>query len=162
MTASCWGICSTMCCREKLAPNSWPRSRGFDSSLRFVQFGPEVKCHCGASNCQEGFSILLNEDSRNKSIKGVTIGRQRLEVGHLLFANDNILFSEASLAAANALKRVIVTYDNASESLFDTVHVRKICAIPLAKSELSDELVWRYDGSGKYTVKSGYPFECTC
>ncbi|KAK8557914.1 hypothetical protein V6N12_010137 [Hibiscus sabdariffa] len=26
------------------------------------------------------------------------------------------------------------------ESLFDTVHVRKICVIPLAKSELSDEL----------------------
>ncbi|KAK9012698.1 hypothetical protein V6N11_040737 [Hibiscus sabdariffa] len=42
------------------------------------------------------------------------------------------------------------------KSLFNTVHVRKICAIPLAKSELSDELVWRYDGSGKYTVKSGY------
>ncbi|KAL4377363.1 hypothetical protein GQ457_02G029210 [Hibiscus cannabinus] len=41
------------------------------------------------------------------------------------------------------------------ESLFDTVHVRKICDIPLAKSELSDELVWRYDGSRKYTVKSG-------
>ncbi|KAK9042857.1 hypothetical protein V6N11_071212 [Hibiscus sabdariffa] len=57
MTASCWGICSTMCCREKLAPNSWPRSRGFDSSLRFVQFGPEVKCHCGASNCQ-GFCLM--------------------------------------------------------------------------------------------------------
>ncbi|KAK8569111.1 hypothetical protein V6N12_007643 [Hibiscus sabdariffa] len=42
------------------------------------------------------------------------------------------------------------------ESLFDEVHVNKIRAIPLSKTRLQDKLVWRYDGLGSYTVKSGY------
>ncbi|KAK8640990.1 hypothetical protein V6N13_008741 [Hibiscus sabdariffa] len=116
----------------------------------------------------EGLSILLNESSRNKSIKGVTIGRKRLEVGHLLFADDNILFSEASLAVANALKHVIVTYGNASGQLvnfeksliFYSDNVadeikEEIGALLGVRVSLNPEK-WRYDGSGKYTVKSGY------
>ncbi|KAK8498430.1 hypothetical protein V6N11_074228 [Hibiscus sabdariffa] len=31
-----------------------------------------------------------------------------------------------------------------------------ICAIPLSKTGLRDELGWRFDGSGSYSVKSGY------
>ncbi|KAK8557023.1 hypothetical protein V6N13_035129 [Hibiscus sabdariffa] len=42
------------------------------------------------------------------------------------------------------------------ESLFDEARVSRICSIPLSKAGLSDEIVWRPDGSGVYTVKSGY------
>ncbi|KAK9035354.1 hypothetical protein V6N11_077396 [Hibiscus sabdariffa] len=45
---------------------------------------------------------------------------------------------------------------SALESLFDEEHVNKICAIPLPNSGLRDEVVWRHDGSGCYTVKIGY------
>ncbi|KAK8542594.1 hypothetical protein V6N13_136842 [Hibiscus sabdariffa] len=40
--------------------------------------------------------------------------------------------------------------------LFDEELVSKICSIPLSKLGMCDEFVWRLDGSGSYTVKSGY------
>ncbi|KAK8488766.1 hypothetical protein V6N11_004981 [Hibiscus sabdariffa] len=45
---------------------------------------------------------------------------------------------------------------SALESLFDEEYVNKISAIPLSNSGLRDEVVWRHDGLGCYTVKSGY------
>ncbi|KAK8651339.1 hypothetical protein V6N13_140944 [Hibiscus sabdariffa] len=35
-------------------------------------------------------------------------------------------------------------------------HVELICAISLSKSGLRDEVVWRFDGSSSYSVKSRY------
>ncbi|KAK8711044.1 hypothetical protein V6N13_146346 [Hibiscus sabdariffa] len=32
----------------------------------------------------------------------------------------------------------------------------RICCIPLARPELQDKIVWRYDQTGEYSVKSGY------
>ncbi|KAK8684137.1 hypothetical protein V6N13_040169 [Hibiscus sabdariffa] len=32
----------------------------------------------------------------------------------------------------------------------------EVCSIPLSRTGLCDEVVWRYDGSGLYSVKSGY------
>ncbi|KAK8669557.1 hypothetical protein V6N13_106985 [Hibiscus sabdariffa] len=209
----------------------------------------------------KGLSTLLNAANKAKILRGATVGCQRLEVGHLLFVDDSVLFSEASIVAANTLKQVLITFGNASghrvnfekslvfysgnvdeelrnkigsllgvhvssnpekylglptmvgrrkrdafsyyfdrfnvktenwgihflstggkesvncnymlvsdlidastatwkvdilESLFDEVHVNKIRAIPLSKTRLQDKLVWRYDGLGSYTVKSGY------
>ncbi|KAK8663231.1 hypothetical protein V6N13_025110 [Hibiscus sabdariffa] len=46
-------------------------------------------------------------------LKGATIGRQRFEVGHLLFADDSILFCEALVAAANTLQQILITFGNA-------------------------------------------------
>ncbi|KAK8497416.1 hypothetical protein V6N13_000206 [Hibiscus sabdariffa] len=42
------------------------------------------------------------------------------------------------------------------EALFDEARVSRICSIPLSKAGLSDEIFWRPDGLGVYTVKSGY------
>ncbi|KAL4303379.1 hypothetical protein GQ457_10G023210 [Hibiscus cannabinus] len=40
--------------------------------------------------------------------------------------------------------------------LFDDNYVSRICSIPLAKADHTDELVWGYEGSGCYSVRSGY------
>ncbi|KAK8712282.1 hypothetical protein V6N13_147522 [Hibiscus sabdariffa] len=162
------------------------------------------------------------EANRDKSISGVTIGRQRLEVGHFLFADDSILFGEASTNVANNLKLLLELYGNASRqrvnfdksliffsgnvrdplqreigallgvrttsnpergqsinhnytlvsdlidhqtatwkvdvllNLFESDLVEQVCSIPLSRTDLDDEIVWRYDGSGLYNVKSGY------
>ncbi|KAL4273637.1 hypothetical protein GQ457_13G027630 [Hibiscus cannabinus] len=42
------------------------------------------------------------------------------------------------------------------DALFDEAQVKRICSIPLSKVRLSDEIIWRPDCSGVYTVKSGY------
>ncbi|KAK9010162.1 hypothetical protein V6N11_036676 [Hibiscus sabdariffa] len=41
-------------------------------------------------------------------------------------------------------------------NLFDSDLVKQVCSIPLSRTDLGDEVVWRYDGSGLYNVKSGY------
>ncbi|KAK8526420.1 hypothetical protein V6N13_017456 [Hibiscus sabdariffa] len=40
--------------------------------------------------------------------------------------------------------------------LFDEEQTSRICSIPLSKVSCSDEIIWRFDGSGCYTAKSGY------
>ncbi|KAK8612565.1 hypothetical protein V6N13_092677 [Hibiscus sabdariffa] len=226
--------------------------------------------------CAEGLSVLLNDANREKSIRGATIGRERLEVGHLLFADDSILFGDETIRVATNMKNVLTVYGNASRQrvnfdksliffssnvahdireeigsllgvrvssnpekilgasnygrediwrarglieknigwrigsgqnvniwnepwihgagdgrignqaininymlvsglidastktwkldvlndLFDVEHVSKICTIPLSKLGMCDELIWRHDGSGSYTVKSGYRLLC--
>ncbi|KAK8586482.1 hypothetical protein V6N13_010073 [Hibiscus sabdariffa] len=41
-------------------------------------------------------------------------------------------------------------------ALFDEEQVATICAIPLSKSGKCDEIIWRLDGLGAYSVKNGY------
>ncbi|KAL4387252.1 hypothetical protein GQ457_09G002290 [Hibiscus cannabinus] len=45
---------------------------------------------------------------------------------------------------------------NVLNDLFDEEQVSKICTIPLSKLGMRDEIIWRHDASGSYTVKSGY------
>ncbi|KAK8623516.1 hypothetical protein V6N13_118399 [Hibiscus sabdariffa] len=42
------------------------------------------------------------------------------------------------------------------QDLFDDDQASSICAIPLARTDLADEIVWRFEGSGCYSVRSGY------
>ncbi|KAL4360742.1 hypothetical protein GQ457_04G024700 [Hibiscus cannabinus] len=42
------------------------------------------------------------------------------------------------------------------QDLFDDDQASSICAIPLARTNLADELIWRFKGSGCYSVRSGY------
>ncbi|KAL4385770.1 hypothetical protein GQ457_15G007970 [Hibiscus cannabinus] len=44
--------------------------------------------------------------------------------------------------------------------LFDAELVNQICSIPLSQTRSLDEIVWRCDGSGNYSVKSGYRVLC--
>ncbi|KAL4332661.1 hypothetical protein GQ457_07G043390 [Hibiscus cannabinus] len=44
--------------------------------------------------------------------------------------------------------------------LFDAELVNRICSIPLSQTRSLDEIVWRCDGSGNYSVKSGYRVLC--
>ncbi|KAL4333615.1 hypothetical protein GQ457_07G012700 [Hibiscus cannabinus] len=51
----------------------------------------------------------------------------------------------------NATWKIVVL-----EALFDMKRVKRICSIPLSKVELCDASIWRPDGSGDYSMKSGY------
>ncbi|KAK8527528.1 hypothetical protein V6N12_054735 [Hibiscus sabdariffa] len=42
------------------------------------------------------------------------------------------------------------------KDLFDAEQVSRICSIPLSRARLLDEIVWRYDGTGNFSAKSGY------
>jgi hypothetical protein len=64
--------------------------------------------------CVEGFSALLRRAQRDKQITGVGFGPQGPTVTHLLFADDSIVFLEATKESMLALKNVLQAYEISS------------------------------------------------
>lgn len=52
----------------------------------------------------EGLSTLLNATKLNGEVRGVQIGRQWLAINYLLFADDCIIFGDASQEGATSVR----------------------------------------------------------
>ncbi|KAA3468935.1 reverse transcriptase [Gossypium australe] len=61
--------------------------------------------------CAEGFSVLLEEAQRRGSMKGAPIGREKIYINHLFFADDCILFGDATREGAVAVREVLQEYE---------------------------------------------------
>uniref|UniRef100_A0A803Q8E0 Reverse transcriptase domain-containing protein n=1 Tax=Cannabis sativa TaxID=3483 RepID=A0A803Q8E0_CANSA len=70
--------------------------------------------------CSEGLSRLLQYEESVQQLKGLRLTRHAPSVSHLLFADDSLLFCEASNSTAVALRRVLETYHSASGQLLNT------------------------------------------
>jgi hypothetical protein len=64
--------------------------------------------------CVEGFSALLKAAQENNEIQGVRFGAGGPHVTHLLFADDSIVFLEATQQSMQTLKRVLHDYEVSS------------------------------------------------
>ncbi|KAK8535167.1 hypothetical protein V6N12_056696 [Hibiscus sabdariffa] len=73
--------------------------------------------------------------------------------GRIRYDSINVNYTQVSdlIHAPTATWRLDIL-----EALFDDEHVATICVILLSKSGKCDEIIWRLDGSGAYSVKSGY------
>ncbi|KAK5819432.1 hypothetical protein PVK06_024432 [Gossypium arboreum] len=64
--------------------------------------------------CAKGFSTLINEAKQNGLMKGATIRRERFAINHLFFADDCILFGDASIEGENVVREIIKEYEEIS------------------------------------------------
>jgi hypothetical protein len=64
--------------------------------------------------CVEGFSTLLRKLQYENMLKGVQFGSDGPHITHLLFADDSIVFLEATVESLNTLRRVLQDYERAS------------------------------------------------
>jgi hypothetical protein len=64
--------------------------------------------------CVEGFSALLRQAQMEKELAGVIFGSQGPTITHLLFADDSVVFLEASPGNLEALKKVLEKYEESS------------------------------------------------
>jgi hypothetical protein len=64
--------------------------------------------------CVEGFSTLLKKACDENMLRGVKFGSDGPHITHLLFADDNIVFLEATVESMHALKEVLLAYESAS------------------------------------------------
>ncbi|KAK9921713.1 hypothetical protein M0R45_030213 [Rubus argutus] len=68
----------------------------------------------------EGFSALLRRASRDKYIHGVSIARGAPSISHLFFADDSLLFCDASAQDCDMLKEIFEIYEKASGQKINT------------------------------------------
>jgi hypothetical protein len=64
--------------------------------------------------CVEGFSALLRQAQREKQVAGVCFGGAGPTITHLLFADDSIVFLEASVSNLVALRGILQAYEECS------------------------------------------------
>ena len=64
--------------------------------------------------CAEGFTTLLNKAESEGRIKGISICRGPPKVTNLMFANDSLLFCQASRDEGETITEILQTYERAS------------------------------------------------
>lgn len=64
--------------------------------------------------CAEGLSSMLKFSGPNYLAKGIRVGIHAPWVSHLLFADDHLLFTQASSNGAQRLMNILQTYQNGS------------------------------------------------
>ncbi|XP_057425675.1 uncharacterized protein LOC130719041 [Lotus japonicus] len=64
--------------------------------------------------CGEAFSALIQRAMSESALHGIKIARSAPVISHLLFADDSVLFSRASLEEAQCIKNILATYERAS------------------------------------------------
>ncbi|KAA8544817.1 hypothetical protein F0562_019592 [Nyssa sinensis] len=64
--------------------------------------------------CAEAFSYLLMKAEGDQKIKGLAVARNAPRMSHLFFADDSLLFSDASIDQIGEIARIISIYGAAS------------------------------------------------
>ncbi|KAH9734317.1 reverse transcriptase domain-containing protein [Citrus sinensis] len=68
--------------------------------------------------CAEAFSSLLQQAEQQQLIHGLSFG-SNLKISHLLFADDSLVFSRASMADCHNLKMILECYSTTSGQIFN-------------------------------------------
>ncbi|KAL0423118.1 UNVERIFIED_CONTAM: putative mitochondrial protein [Sesamum radiatum] len=69
--------------------------------------------------CAEGFSCLLQAKEHNGDIRGVAVARRAPKVSHLLFADDTLIFCQATKEAMRCIRGILEKYERASGQLIN-------------------------------------------
>ena len=64
--------------------------------------------------CAEGLHSLIQQAELSGSIKGVSLCSAGLKVSHLFFANDSLLFCQATAHECNTILDILHQYEEAS------------------------------------------------
>ena len=62
----------------------------------------------------EGLSTTLHQSMQNKKLRGVSACRRGPKVSHLFFADDNLIFSQATVVESTEILRILKVYEDSS------------------------------------------------
>ena len=64
--------------------------------------------------CAEGLSSLIKASVANGVMKGISVCREGLELSHLFFADDSLIFCRATENECQTLLNILANYESAS------------------------------------------------
>lgn len=91
--------------------------RGLIKPQRGLKQGGPLSLHLFIT-CAEAFSFLLQQAEQQRMIHILSFGKD-LKISHLLFTDDSLVFSKASIADCQNLKRILECYSTASGQIFN-------------------------------------------
>lgn len=65
--------------------------------------------------CAEGLIATLRKEESEGMISGVSVCKGALQISHLLFADDYIIFGKASIDEGNKVRKVLTNYEKESD-----------------------------------------------
>ena len=68
--------------------------------------------------CAEGFSALLRQAESRRDILGLKIARTAPSISHLFFADDSLLFLQASERSLQSIQNIFSLYSECSGQVF--------------------------------------------
>ncbi|KAL0358467.1 UNVERIFIED_CONTAM: putative mitochondrial protein [Sesamum angustifolium] len=75
--------------------------------------------------CAEGFSCLLQTKEHDGDIRGVAVARRAPKVSHLLFADDTLIFCQATKEAMRCIRGILEKYERASGQIQPIIYLEK-------------------------------------
>ena len=87
--------------------------KGFITPTRVIKQGDPLSPYLYLL-CAEGLSALLRKAEETRSHKGVLSNRQGVCISHLLFADDRMLFCQATIEECQKVLEILGKYEAAS------------------------------------------------
>ncbi|KAL0463452.1 UNVERIFIED_CONTAM: hypothetical protein Slati_0232800 [Sesamum latifolium] len=76
--------------------------------------------------CAEAFSSMVRKAETDGTIKGVVVSRREPRASHLLFANDTLIFCQATQETLMCVKRILSIYESASSLMINNGKSRMV------------------------------------
>ncbi|KAL0313733.1 UNVERIFIED_CONTAM: hypothetical protein Scaly_2906000 [Sesamum calycinum] len=79
-----------------------------------VKHALDQMCPYKSPGSDKAFSCMVQKEEHEGSIQGVAVCRRALRVSHLLFADDTLLFYQATLEAMDCIKGILTKFERES------------------------------------------------
>lgn len=108
--------------------------------------------------CVEHLSCLMNDAANRGLIEGLKISRYSSPISHLLFADDCLIFTKATIQQVRILKILLKRYEEASGQCINIQKSKITCSLNSnvdTKGEIRD--IVNIDMIGQYDQYLGFP-----
>ena len=130
--------------------------KGFINPTRGIRQGDPLSPYIFLL-CVEGLPTLLQKASSSGSLKGIQSSRGGPWISHLFFADDSLLFGQASISNCRKILDILTVYENCSGQKINREKTSLFFSPNTAPSIRQDILDWGSQGTNNFDKYLGLP-----